>query len=59
MPPRSDTAISFYVTYELRAKIDAAVQALGISRSELLRMAVTQFLVNEKLYDNDNRKGKG
>lgn len=58
MPPRSDTAISFYVTYELRAKIDAAVKALGISRSEMLRMATTQFLVNEKLYDTD-RKEKG
>ena len=58
MPPRSDIAISFYVTYELRAKIDAAVQALGITRSEMLRMAVTQFLVNEKLYDNGRKESK-
>lgn len=58
MPPRKDTAISFYVTYELQAKIDAATKVLGISRSELLRMAATQFLVNEKLYDTD-KKEKG
>jgi len=58
VPPRSDIAISFYVTYELRAKIDAAVQALGITRSEMLRMAVTQFLVNEKLYDNGRKESK-
>ena len=57
MPPRSDTAISFYVTHELQAQIDAAKKVLGISRSELLRMATTQFLINEKLYTDRKEKG--
>jgi len=46
---------SFWMDAELSAEVDTLAKKLGITRSEVIRLAVTQFVLNEA---NDTPDGK-
>jgi predicted transcriptional regulator len=57
MPRENQVNYSFWLDIDLAASLDALAVRLGLTRSETLRLAITQFVLNET--NNTDRKESG
>lgn len=56
---REGMPVSFYLPPEDLAKADVAAEILGISRSQLFRLALAHYLTSEGLNDPSTTKKEG
>jgi len=58
MPRENQVNYSFWLDIDLAASLDALAVKLGLTRSETLRLAINQFVLNETKNSTTDRKGK-